>query len=189
MGGFAYDEHLRSAQTFARVASDGATAKTDVSGLFADQHHVGVEYAAAVRDRWVGAGFETPDAIAMAGGTEVTIDGITARLASGDAEVEYFDAATDDRIDPARIFEGPEGFEVRDGDGAAVATIGYEQLERLWNVAPVEPVDSRWSVLSTADGVAFSIESIAEIIGQDDSAIHRVARVSSNVIRRSSPSH
>lgn len=126
---------------------------------------------------------EYDDPIAEAGGVEATVDGVTIRRESVDSNVVFIDEATgapiaDDRI----VFDRYGGRSVLAADGSVIAEFSEEQTYNdLEGQVDMSGQDvGHFSILTTADGEAFTVESIAELAGLDDTDINWVPRIVSD---------
>ena len=120
-----------------------------------------------------------PDPIATQGGAAITIGGVTARVDRAGGQVTITDAATSEPIDPALITDTDVGVSVADPDGGVRALFPMETLMSNFMSTPViQPM--HWDLVRTSDGVSFSRESIAELLGLTDDDISSVAHISTS---------
>ena len=172
-------------QVFATLGADGSSTFSDPSTLFDAFSILSPGSGAAASGRWVTPVSATNDQVAAQGGIEFTIDGVTVRQASAMESPRYYDAATgeqitDDRIEyvvgspsGAMVFRGPAGEEIAE-------LTEYEVYSRL-SPEPQSPDDfGDWSILTTADGLTFSKESVTDLLGLEPGAVNYVPRVASD---------
>ncbi|MEO1056924.1 MAG: hypothetical protein AAFY28_08430, partial [Actinomycetota bacterium] len=198
--GFSHGADGADAIRYTTVRSDGTTTYTDMTPLLGQDTIVGTGATRAVvaGGHVVSALEEFPDLIARAGGVELTVNGVTARKDVAEGPAYFVDESTgeqipDDRIvhtalvDPERnVAAGSEeAIEVTvvDDAGETLAEFTARQLfEELTSAAYQDtgPISPQTSLLTTADGVSFSVESVADLIGVDESAVERVQRIATD---------
>lgn len=175
-----------SGTTFTIVDATNTIAEVDLRPLLGENTNISdgsLTAPAAAGGRLVFVVSESDDPIAEAGGIELTVDGVTIRRDSAMSDIMYLDAASGEVIPDDRIvFDMRGGVTVVAADGAVMAEFTEEQLyndlEGQIDWSDVGP--GRYSVLTTADGQAFSVESVADLLGVDDSNVSHVSRVVSD---------
>ncbi len=189
VGGITTDERGIS---FATTDADGVVTSVDLSMLLSEDDVLlagGSQSAVAVDGRLVTTVQEYPDLIAQAGGVELTVDGVTVRKDSAEGETYFVDTATGERIPGDRI-RANDGFdesglavEILDADGVVRATFTGEQLyDELGQdvYRDASNFGTRSSILTTVDGVSFSVESVAELLDLEDDEVSGVQRIASD---------
>jgi hypothetical protein len=161
------------------MSRDGTNwTRADLAGLYAEPMLLSTWPAATAESGAVTmAVSSTPDAIAAQGGAEITIGGVTARVDRAGAQVTIIDEATGEPIDPALITDTSAGVSVADGAGGVRALFPMESLLSNLLTSPAGQTP-RWDVVRTTDGVSFSRESVADLLGMTDADISSIAHIS-----------
>jgi hypothetical protein len=160
------------------MSRDGSNwTRTDLGGLYDEPTlFSGWQSMASASGSLTMAVSAAPDPIAAQGGAAITIGGITARVERAGGQATIIDAATSEPIDPALITETDVGVSVADADGGVRALFPMETLMSNFMSTPgIQPV--HWDLVRTSDGVSFSRESIAELLGLTDEDIMSVAHI------------
>ena len=186
--GFAWNEQSPEGayqQVFATLGADGSSTFSDPSTLFDPFSILSPGSGAAASGRWVTPVSASNDQIAAQGGIEFTIDGVTVRQASAMESPRYYDAATGEQITDDRIEyvdESPSGAMVfRNPTGEEIAKLTGDEVNSRLSLDPQSPDDfGDWSILTTADGLTFSKESVADLLGLEPGAVNYVPRVASD---------
>jgi hypothetical protein len=171
---------VKNGPAFNTALADGSVQSTDVTNLFAEYTSLETGSAATTtEDRFVTAVRSWPDPIAEQGGVEVTKDGVTLRRANRNSPEVFLDTATGEPIPSSSIVYTNDGVVVDSGDRRF--ELSNQELEEFYNAVSVDPVDvGPWNIVTTADGVNFSVESIADLAGVDTADIYYVTRVASD---------
>ncbi len=186
--GFAWNEQSPEGayqQVFATLGADGSSTFSDPSTLFDPFSMLSPGSGAAASGRWVTPVSASNDQIAAQGGIEFTIDGVTVRQTSTMESPRYYDAATGEQITDDRIEyvdESPSGAMVfRNPAGEEIAKLTGDEVNSRLSLDPQSPDDfGDWSILTTADGLTFSKESVADLLGLEPGAVNYVPRVASD---------
>lgn len=170
---------LGGAGAFQISASDGGEwAATDWTGLVGDGYIDYFTQTVVTEAGLVVVNAAAPDPIAAAGGVEVTANGITLRRASLRDQPQVFDA-DGNSIPIDLVYSDPNtgGLIVRDADGATRATLDYDTVVPVFGVDSPPDVVRHWTIQTSTNGSDVAVESIADLLGIDDSDISSVPRV------------
>ena len=165
---------------FTTLGDDGSLGAVDVRPLMRPNTSFNPDQGAATRDRFVSVVREWDDPIAAAGGVELTRDGVTVRQERSDGNRVFIDAATGERIPDSDITFTDDGSPIVPV-GDRTVTFTYREIDDTFD-APIgnTPEEGTWTLVTTADGTAFTIESLADLAGVDESDIAYVPRISTN---------
>ncbi|MGB0112331.1 MAG: hypothetical protein WBP59_03850 [Ilumatobacteraceae bacterium] len=165
---------------FARIGDDGSAVYSDAAPLFAEHTLVQPAATASAGGQFVSAVSVTHDAIQEAGGVELTRDKVTVRLDSAVFDFYFVDATTGERIEDSRVVRGENDMIVNDAAGDEIARFSWADIDGLASAHMPRSEDTTWSIATTADGVNFSVEPVADLLGLDPGDIQSISRMSSD---------
>jgi hypothetical protein len=180
--GFGYPSDGRpSGPVFAVARDDGSASFVDTDTLFDDNSIVSHAGAAVAAGHLVSTVSTTPDGLAAAGGAEFTVDGLTVRQERLSQPPIFIDAATGATIPESDLRYGDDDtITARNADGDVIGTVRWEDINRLAEPYYDTSGTVDWSILTTADGVTFARESVAELLGIEPADISYVPQVYSD---------
>lgn len=166
---------------FMSIGDDGTQRGVDLAPLLVTDAPVSTSWgqlSASTGSLWVGAVQTHDDPVALAGGVEVAFGDVVVRQADQNARFELLDAASGEPIDRSLVSGDDNGnVEVVDEAGAVRASFHVEDVYGSIQTVFDEPPPPMHSLLTTADGTSFAVESVAELLGVEETAVSRVARV------------
>lgn len=166
---------------FAQAPDAGGVAYSDPSVLFSEHSVVSANWGAVAGDVYVSGVSVLDDSIAAQGGVVVAERGpVTIRQDSILDGWYYADAATGERIPDAQIDYTDDGVSIRDAAGEELARFSAREIEEEFYVGLVVEPSPTWSIVTTVDGTAFSIESVADLLGTEEGEIRSIGRVDSD---------
>ena len=169
---------------FMSIASDGTQSGVDLQEMLATgapSSSSWAQYTATTGAQWVGAVQTYDDPIALEGGIEVTFGDVVIRQETQQSRFVVLDAASREPIDRELVSGDANGnVEVRTEGGDVRAEFNVEAVYNALSPSGDQQLPPSHSIITTADGTSFSVESVATLLGLTDADVSRVARVASN---------